>query len=331
MKVFVTGGTGFLGRRVVDRLLERGDDVVMIARDPSRCSGVTERGAEVIEGDLNDVDAFADRLSGCDVVYHLGARVATHGEWDEFVSETIVATEKLIDAATARDVKRVVHVSSLGIFDIPEADIDLAEDSVYDARPTLRGHYTRSKIGADRIACAAARAGRPVVIVRPGQIYGHDHPQEPLFMGRVNKRVGAGSMLVVSSPGYHTPITYVENAADAVVKAGTAEGVEGHIFNVIDDSDLTQSQYFRAISGLRGCPSRVFYLPVALFVPAVMAVDLLFRVLKRRPWSAAYQLRRSGRDARYSTDAARGELGWEPRVSLHEAVVATVNGMSTAA
>jgi nucleoside-diphosphate-sugar epimerase len=117
----------------------------------------------------------------------------------------------------------------------------------------------------------------------------------------------------------------VENAADAVLQAGTAPEVEGRIFNVVDDSDLTQDTYFAEVGNLDGYPSRVIYLPVGLFAPAVKLVDLLFRVLKRRPWSAAYQLLRSGRDARYATDAARQELGWEPRVPLREALVATAN------
>jgi nucleoside-diphosphate-sugar epimerase len=132
-------------------------------------------------------------------------------------------------------------------------------------------------------------------------------------------------MVIVGRPSYLPPLVYVENAADAVLQAGTAEGVEGRVFNVIDDPDLTQAEYFRAISGLPGCPSRVFYLPVGLFAPAVKVVDLLFRILKRRPWSAAYQLLRSGRSVRYSTEAARGQLGWEPRVPLREALVASAS------
>jgi len=187
----------------------------------------------------------------------------------------------------------------------------------------ISGKFSMPFSGAN--TSAAARAGLPVVIVRPGQIYGHDHPQQPLFLGRVHKRVGDSSMVVVSGPSYLPPLVYVENAADAVLQAGTAEGIEGRAFNVIDDPDLTQAEYFRAISGLPGCPSRVFFVPVGLFAPVVKVVDLLFRILKRRPWSAAYQLLRSGRSVRYSTEAARAELGWEPRVPLRESLVATVS------
>ena len=325
MKAFVTGGTGFLGRRIVRRLIERGDEVVVLAREESRAKEAAELGARIVVGDLADVDAWVDEIEGCDVVYHAGARVVSHGDWEEFVQANIVATEKLIDAAVAAGVRRFVHVSSLGIFEIDRDGQTIDESSDYDHCPTLRGHYTRSKIDADRIACAAARTGKPVVVVRPGRIYGADHPQQPLFYGRVKKKLGDW-LLVVSKPSYLTPISYVENAADAVVAAGTAENVDGKILNVVDDPDLTQTEYFRAVCGQNGCPRRVLYLPVGLFVPAVIAVDLLHRILKRRPWSVAYQLRRSGRSARYPNDAARRELGWQPSVGLRDAVVETTRG-----
>lgn len=336
MRAFVTGGTGFLGRRVVRRLVERGDDVVMLVRDPGKAAAwadaQSEAGeqagrVELVEGNLGDVAAFADQLAGCDVVYHMGARVLSHGDWQLFLDETVVATERLIDAAVEAGVGRFVHVSSLGIFEIASDGVTITEDSEYDHQPMLRGYYTRSKIDADRIARRAARIGQPVVIVRPGQIYGHDHPSEPLFLGRVNKRV-RGRALVVSKPSYLAPIVYVENAADAVVLAGTRPGLEGRVFNVIDDSDLTQSRYFDEVAGRPGCPAAFFYLPVALFAPAVAAVDFLHRLLKRRPWAAAYQLRRSGLNARYATEPARAELGWEPRVGLRDAVVASTGGAS---
>jgi nucleoside-diphosphate-sugar epimerase len=322
---FVTGATGFLGKRVVARLLERGDTVRVLARDEAKAQPLADAGAQVVIGDLDDVDAFREQLKGCNALYHIGARVLSHGDWDEFVSANIVATQKLIDYALEAGCGRIVHVSSIGIFDIPADGVTISEETDYDHQPTLRGYYTRSKIDADRVARAAQSTGKPVVIVRPGQLYGADAP-EPLFMGRVNKRLGP-ALVVVGTPGYYAPLVYVENAADAVVAAGTTDGAEGRIFNVVDDSDLSQREYFSVVSGLPGYPRYVIYLPVALFMPAVSMVDKLFKLLKRRGWSPAYQLRRSGRNARYATDVARNVLGWRPRLAWQEAVRETAAGI----
>lgn len=323
----MTGGTGFLGRYVVRRLLARGDEIVVMARESRDTSEIESQGAHVVRGDLQQIEAVESALTSCDVVYHIGARVEIGGDWDAFHAENVEATEKLMAMSWKAGVKRFVYVSSLGIFDIPRSGTVIREDSDYDHHPQLRGHYTRSKIHADRIACAAQRRGEPVVIVRPGRIYGHDHPSLPLFMGRVKKQLRPGLWVIVGRSSYLVPVSYVDNAAEAVVLAGTKEGVEGRIFNVIDDSDLTQRRYFDTLDSAerkRGGRMRVLFVPVGLFVPAVMVVDFLFRLLKRRPWSVAYQLRRSGRNARYSTEAAREELGWEPQLGLQEAVERTL-------
>jgi nucleoside-diphosphate-sugar epimerase len=233
----------------------------------------------------------------------------------------------LIDKATDAGARRIVYVSSLGIFDIPRGGITITEETDYDHQPFLRGNYTRSKIDADRVAMAAIRAGKPVVIVRPGRIYGHDHPLgEPLYMGRVKKRLGSDLIVVIGSRSYLTPISYVENAADAVVAAGMVEGVDGRVFNIVDDPDLTHKRYFSAVAKLPGFPGKQVFLPVGLFVPALVVVNFIHKLLKRRPWSVAYQLRRSGRNARYSTDAARDALGWAPQVDLDAALQATATG-----
>lgn len=320
MRAFVTGGTGFLGRRVVRRLVERGDEVLALAREGSRSEALAAAGATVVPGDLADVGPILDRVAECDVVYHVGARVQSHGSWDEFFSVNVEATQRLMDAALAGRAKRFVHVSSLGIFEIDRDGLTLTDTADYDRRPTMRGFYTRSKIDADRLACTAARTGKNVVVVRPGLLYGPDHPQQSVFLGRVKKFVRPDVLVVVSTPKYLLPLTYIENAADAVVLAGITEGIDGSIFNVIDDPNLTQGEYFRTLSQVRSRPLRVIYVPVALLAPAVKTVDKLHRLVRRRPWSVAYQLLRSERSTRYAIDEATSRLGWKPRVGLREAL-----------
>lgn len=316
MRAFVTGATGFLGSRVVRRLVERGDRVIALAREGAGADALEKLGVEVLRGDLNDVTPALEIAAGCDVVYHVGARVATSGPWEEFFRVNVEATQRLMDAALGGRAKRFVHVSSLGIFDIPRDQMDIGDESDYDGRPFLRGHYTRSKLDADRLACTAVRTGRNVVVVRPGVLFGPKPQNQGVFLGRVKKFLKPDLLAVVSSPSYRVPLVYVENAADAVVLAGTSETVERGIFNVIDDPDLTQERYFRTLSEARPRPLRVIYLPVSLVAPVVKAVDFVHKLVKRRPWTVAYQLLRSERSARYSTDAARTRLGWTPAVDL---------------
>lgn len=326
MRAFVTGGTGFLGSRVIQRLIARGDEVVALAREGAAADELESRGVQVVRGDLNNVEPVLARAAECDVVYHVGARVTTSGPWEEFFRVNVEATQRLMDSALAGRARRFVHVSSLGIFEIDRDNMEIGDEGDYDRRPMLRGHYTRSKLDADRLACTAVRTGRPVVVVRPGVLYGPKPGVQNIFLGRVKKFLRPDLLAVVSSPGYRVPLTYVENAADAVVLAGTAEGVERGIFNVIDDSDLTQQRYFRTLSEVRPRPLRVVYLSVSLVSPVVKAVDFVHRLVKRRPWSVAYQLLRSERSARYSTEAARSVLGWTPAKDLRTSLQESLQG-----
>jgi len=318
MKMFVTGATGFLGARVVSRLRGDGHEVTALVRADSDYSQLERQGAVIVVGELEKVDAFADALRGCAVVIHAGAHVQTSGDWNVFHNSNVLGTHRLIEASLAAGVRRFVHVSSLGIFDLGRgrSEIEVTEEQAYDRNPLLRGHYTRSKIHADRAALAAMKAGAPVVVVRPGVLYG---PGRPLFRGRVNKRLGP-LRLVVSRSSYPVPICYVENAADALVRAASTPGVNGQVFNLVDDSSLRQREYFRLLSRAEASWARVLYLPPALLLPAIRAVAALFKLLKRRQWPPAYQFERSARNVRYSSTRAREILGWSPAVATEEAL-----------
>ncbi|MBC8293346.1 MAG: NAD-dependent epimerase/dehydratase family protein [Proteobacteria bacterium] len=318
MKVFVTGSTGFLGARVVSQLCGAGHDVTALVRAGSDSTELEGQGATVVYGELENVDGFAASLEGCGGVIHAGAHVQTSGDWSVFHNSNVLGTHRLIEASVAAGVRRFVHVSSLGIFELGRgrSEIEVDEEQAYDRKPLLRGHYTRSKIHADRAAMAALKSGAPVVVVRPGVLYG---PGRPLFRGRVSKRLGP-LRLVVSRASYPVPICYVENAAEALVLAATTPGVDGQVFNLVDDSALRQREYFSLLAAAESSGAKVVYLPPALLLPAIRAVAFLFKLLKRRQWTPAYQFERSARNASYSNTRAREILGWSATVATDEAL-----------
>ena len=112
----MTGGTGFIGSRVVKRLRDRGDDVVVLARRPEKASGLD---AEIVEGDLGDADTIRRGVEGCQAVFHIAAdyRVGMAASKRESMRDSNVrGTERVLDAATDAGVDRIVYVSTINIF-----------------------------------------------------------------------------------------------------------------------------------------------------------------------------------------------------------------------
>src|SRR5260221_13953031 len=115
MKAFVTGGTGFIGQRVIQRLRHRGDEVVALVRDPAKATDLLDQGVELIEGDLSSDDAIKRAGEGADGVFHIAAvyKVGIPKKDREAMYDANVrGTERILDAATAAGAGRIVHVST---------------------------------------------------------------------------------------------------------------------------------------------------------------------------------------------------------------------------
>lgn len=164
MKALVTGGTGFIGRHLVERLVERGDRLTALVRDPRKAGWMAERGVRVVPGGLDDGAALAEATAGQEVVYHLAGTLGAHSERDyRHTNET--GTANLAAAARRHGEPRLVLVSSLA-----------AAGPTRPGRPLEGGEppapvsaYGRSKLGGEE---AVRASGVPWTIVRPPLVYG---------------------------------------------------------------------------------------------------------------------------------------------------------------
>jgi dihydroflavonol-4-reductase len=178
VRVFVTGGAGFIGRRVVALLLGRGDSVVCPVRDPARAPELAAAGAQVVASDLSDVTRLTDQMGGSDGLIHLagsyriGIRPAERpAMWDANVG----ATERVLDAAIAAGLPRMVYVSTVNVFGNTGGAI---VDETYrrDLGLGFLSWYDETKFRAHQAAEERIARGAPIVIVQPGGVYGpNDH------------------------------------------------------------------------------------------------------------------------------------------------------------
>ena len=174
MRAFVTGGSGFIGRHLVGRLVASGVDVRAIARSDGSAAKLRDLGAEVVIGDVLDASALADALRGSDVAYHVAGdyRVGIHeSDRPAMESANVTATERLLDAGVAADVGRIVHVSTINAFG--DTGYRVVDETYERPRPyRYVSFYDETKHRAHRAAHERIDAGAPVMIAMPGGVYG---------------------------------------------------------------------------------------------------------------------------------------------------------------
>jgi nucleoside-diphosphate-sugar epimerase len=137
------------------------------------------------------------------------------GGWPEHLGGTVVGTGNVIDACARYGVKQLVHISSMSVIDwagsVGKGAID--ESAALEPRAEERGAYTRAKLEAEKLVRAAAAAGLPCVILRPGQIFGGGIP---LVNGAVARRAG-GRWLILGDGQLELPLIYIDDVVDAIL------------------------------------------------------------------------------------------------------------------
>ncbi len=309
MKALVTGAAGFLGRSIVERLLREGIEVRSLVRPERRPQAV---GGEVCEGDICDDAAVATAVRGIDCVVHAAAKVETAGAWEAFAEANVRGTRRVIRAAYAAGVRRIVHISSLSVYAVPRDGVTITEDSPYESESDARGPYSRSKLAADRIALFEAQRGAPVVVLRPGLLYG---PGRRPPLARQNFCV-VGCQLILARRRYPLPLSYVDNVADAVLLAATG-AQNGGAFTVVDEN-VPQRDYVLTYRQAAGERWRPVFLPVGAIKIAARGLETGLGWVGRRSPVTSHQLRRATDGAWYDCSRAERVLGWRPAVSVRE-------------
>ncbi len=217
MRVFVTGGSGFLGAAVVQRLLGGGAEVEALARSDEAAAKLARLGARPVRGGVTDSDALHIGMRGADAVYHIAGmyRIGIkESEHEEMFQANVDGTTLVLDAAITAAVPRIVYVSTVGVFGNTHGKV---VDETYQ-RPdrAFLSYYDATKYMAHRVAAARAAAGAPLVIVQPGAIYGAgDHSE----LGAQIEQVRRGKYRAKMFADLGITMSYLDDVAEGTVLA----------------------------------------------------------------------------------------------------------------
>ncbi len=297
MKIFVTGGTGFIGRFLVEELLRRGHSgITCLARATSDTSLLKDLGVKIAIGDITDIPSLDEAGDGYDAVFHCAASVSNHGG-ESLRRVNVSGTENIFRWAAANKTKKMIYVSSVAV-NSANTESPLTEEMPYGATSS----YGASKLEAEKIAVRFRDAGLPTVIVRPAIVYG---PGEPHWMPLLARFMRSRFCFLPVCGSSLLHMASVRNVADCLSCCFEDESALGKIFNIADSRALTISQLLEIMSGCLGVP-----------MPALLPRSFAEKALKV-PIANKY-LGRLLKDRVYSIKKLKEEIGFEPARQAQE-------------
>lgn len=216
MRVFLTGGTGFIGGHVARRLRSRGYEVVALARSPAKAAALRAIGCEVVEGDLSSEQPIRAGLDGCDAAIHAGAvyKVGVpESEHAAMHEANVRGTERVLDMAVEAGVRRIVYVSTVAVFGDTHGRV---VDEGFERDSPFLSEYDRTKTLAHGATVDRVARGAPIVIVQPGGVYG---PGDHSELGNLIEQARTGKLMAKMFPDSGIMLCHVEDVADGIVLA----------------------------------------------------------------------------------------------------------------
>jgi nucleoside-diphosphate-sugar epimerase len=319
--VLVTGASGFLGGRLAEILVDRGEEVRVLARATSDLRHLDGLRVEVVRGDA------AAAVSGVTHIYNCAGCSTDWAPWRAFHEANVSGVEELLRvAAGVKGLQRFLHVSTTDVYGYPLVPCDESHP-IEDAGLA----YNRSKgMGESRVWEAARDTGLQVTVVRPATIYG---PRGKVFVTDIAKLIRQGRMAVIGGGRVAGGFCYVDNVAEAMVQAATASESIGRAYNLSDGTGATWRQYVDALADGLGCRRPWIDLPVAAAFGLARAMEAPHRWLRvpGRPLLTRHAALLLGRDQEFPIERARREFGFSPEVGFEEGMRRSVEWVSTAA
>jgi nucleoside-diphosphate-sugar epimerase len=314
-KVLVTGGGGFLGRAIVKRLVDRGDDVRSLARNAY--SALADMGVDQVQGDISNPETVAKACDNRDVVYHVAAKPPPWGKYDDYYQTNVAGTQNIINSCLSQNIARLVYTSTPSVV-FNGKDIEGADESMPYPKKFCT-HYSETKAIAEQNVLAAANQQLKTIIVRPHEIWGPgDNHILPRLIARANrlKQIGNGKNRIDT--------IYIDDAADAHILAADKlrenPELSGKIYFISQDEPVPAWDMVNALLKAAG------YGPIKKTVPFTIAwlagalLELIYHTLRLsgEPYITRFMAEAVSQSHWFNISAAKKDLGYRPKLTTAE-------------
>lgn len=318
MKILITGSSGYLGKRLVDRTLEAGHEVVGLDVKPS---GLMREGYREIAGDVTDADAVAGAMRDCRAVFHIAAAPAQFERDEKRMHRiNVEGTANVLAAALERGVEKTVFMSSVEVYGV-EVPVPCPEDAPLN--PVCR--YGRDKVEGERLCEEYLARGLDITIFRPPTINGPGQ-NEPFLIDQI-KAISRGKATLLPGGGRtRLQMVHVDDVAGAVLLALDKREAQGEVMNLGSDDVPTLRELASALYRHAGRKEKFISISAALAQAAVRLLSCL-GISPLEPQHLEIALR----DYVFDNTRAKEVLGWRPTRDDVETAVETYDWYVSAA
>jgi len=314
--ILVTGTTGYVGRDLTKQLVEQGNIVRVLCRRSSDTSKLPNRNIEIVYGDMRDINSLCKAVTSVDTVFHCASTM--RGSWYDHYEGTVQGTKNLLELAEKYKVKKFVHVSSMGIFNLAgfKGNQTINEDSELEKHHDYRGYYTKAKLLQENIVKEYIKRDKiNISIIRPAIVYDNDFSK---FISDAALKI-KGLLLI---PGIKKRLLRIVNKndlIDALILVAKHNKARGKIYNIVDSHLPTARRYCKSYLKHHQKRGVIIKIPAILFYLLLGTLDRTISFLpgqKRR--HLTYKFTGIIKNLKYDNSKIKNDLGWISSNSLME-------------
>jgi len=318
MKLFVTGGGGFLGLAIVRQLCAQGHEVATFSR--GNYPALDHSGVKHFQGDLSDYAALKKAMEGCEAVFHVAAKTGIWGKYKDFYLANVTGTENVLQACRELGIRNLVFTSSPSVvYDGKDSE---GQNESLPYPPKYDALYPQTKAIAEKLVMAANDASLKTVSLRPHLIWG---PGDHHFIPRLFEKSKAGKLRILGRSANRVDCIYIENAAKAHLQAFAQllrdpEKVEGKTYFISQGAPIPIADFINRLLLTGGFPPVTRHLSPGLARFAGRFLETTSRIfgISAEPSITLFLAQQLSTSHWYDISAARRDFGYEAEVSLEE-------------